>query len=600
MSEREQDQGQAVQEGQEGQGEIVDPGQQEDQGQVDVEQLQQLQAEVEALRAAEKRLASDNEALRDEGARLSAQARQARKDADQASQQAKALETSLQAERKAVERLETKMVELETRRQALETSLQENTDRLTETEAKLTETEEELETKTTEADGLKRDLKQVRRRLWWHGAGNAFLASVVGSWRITEQIERLFDVGWESYKRLRPSQPPLNDKDQEDMVGKLAQATSNALAAYFNRIFYSAVVAGIVSLSVGGVTLYFLYSQNRIMVEQTRAVQAQVQGLTQQNEISERESQAARRTQLISTIYDEEACDPDETPSERCPMAASLRARSEAALELIKIDKVHGVSPDISSSQLSGASNFMAVDWTDINASGADLSNTTMNDATLDGSNLSGVVLSGAGMSGVRLRHSILYDVDFTMTVFHDNIGALFSSGYDGSTDRSRSVFHGSEITKANFTDSVAPSADFGETFVKVPRMMGVGNISYLCFGGPLLATEQEDDLERRFLGADFSRAVLLKADFTGAKLPCSVFQGAHLQGATLCGANLGSSDFRGTVFTDTQANDADICDAVLKDILYDSSTVWPKCFDPPPSRDGYDYNPPADCEKKE
>jgi hypothetical protein len=55
---------------------------------------------------------------------------------------------------------------------------------------------------------------------------------------------------------------------------------------------------------------------------------------------------------------------------------------------------------------------------------------------------------------------------------------------------------------------------------------------------------------------------------------------GANLSDTDLTGANLERADVRGAILSGAELRDAN-----LSEILYDSTTIWPGGFQPPPSR---------------
>ena len=76
--------------------------------------------------------------------------------------------------------------------------------------------------------------------------------------------------------------------------------------------------------------------------------------------------------------------------------------------------------------------------------------------------------------------------------------------------------------------------------------------------------------------------------DFTGANLCSADLTGANLQGANLTRANLSGADLTVTLLFETNLAGADLSNTVLQqefltDVSYDSSTIWPDGFTPPP-----------------
>jgi hypothetical protein len=72
-------------------------------------------------------------------------------------------------------------------------------------------------------------------------------------------------------------------------------------------------------------------------------------------------------------------------------------------------------------------------------------------------------------------------------------------------------------------------------------------------------------------MGANLEGAYLIKTDLREANLVGSILENARLQGANLTGAHLEQADLSG----------ANLRGTILKDITFDSDTIWPKGFRP-------------------
>jgi hypothetical protein len=79
--------------------------------------------------------------------------------------------------------------------------------------------------------------------------------------------------------------------------------------------------------------------------------------------------------------------------------------------------------------------------------------------------------------------------------------------------------------------------------------------------------------------GADLSQAKLNSARISGCRCQKADFRDADLRDADLRGADLAGADLLGA-----NLEGALLADAKLTDIYYDTTTIWPRGFQPPPS----------------
>jgi hypothetical protein len=189
---------------------------------------------------------------------------------------------------------------------------------------------------------------------------------------------------------------------------------ANVIAALLRRWLRIGLIA-----MLGGagavVTVGLLLWQNFLIQEQIQ-LQAEV-------------SNATRRAELISTIYDKLDCGA-ENPDE-CSPAASLRARTEAAVAFIKLEDT---LPNLSSANLSGANlsdaNLFGANLWDANLFGANLSMANLSGANLGEANLFGAdlivadlteaTLSGADLTGANLTGANLGEADLSWANLSD------------------------------------------------------------------------------------------------------------------------------------------------------------------------------------
>ena len=95
----------------------------------------------------------------------------------------------------------------------------------------------------------------------------------------------------------------------------------------------------------------------------------------------------------------------------------------------------------------------------------------------------------------------------------------------------------------------------------------------------------READLSDAWLmGADLSAADLRDADLSDADLRWARGRGANLYGASLYGASLTEADLTEADLRWANLSEANLSEANLTDIVYDSKTIWPDGFTPPPT----------------
>jgi Pentapeptide repeats (8 copies) len=92
--------------------------------------------------------------------------------------------------------------------------------------------------------------------------------------------------------------------------------------------------------------------------------------------------------------------------------------------------------------------------------------------------------------------------------------------------------------------------------------------------------------LENAYLmGATLDDALIISAKLHGARLTYAHMWRAGLSGADLRGAHVANADLRSANLCNADLSDADLSGANLADVVYDSTTIWPRGFQPPPSR---------------
>jgi Pentapeptide repeats (8 copies) len=92
--------------------------------------------------------------------------------------------------------------------------------------------------------------------------------------------------------------------------------------------------------------------------------------------------------------------------------------------------------------------------------------------------------------------------------------------------------------------------------------------------------------LENAYLmGATLDDALIVGAKLHSARLTYAHMWRAGLSGADLRGVHMGNADLTSANLCNADLSGADLSGANLADIVYDSKTMWPNGFQPPPSR---------------
>lgn len=231
--------------------------------------------------------------------------------------------------------------------------------------------------------------------------------------------------------------------------------TAEVAAAVIRRVFRIGLIGLLVAVLPGVITGGLLVWQNRLIGEQVIQQTAQLEQQARDIEQRKQDNIVARRAQLIDILYSTENCSEAALinsatgafvvkegratspayeqgrpflydPSMGCVPRAHLRARQEAALAYIKIERDSGARPDLYQVKLA-TGIFISAD-------------------------LSGAVLSGADLRYANLTSALLRGVDFS---FADLGGALLADA-----DLSNAILGGSNLVAANFHNAELRGAD--------------------------------------------------------------------------------------------------------------------------------------------
>lgn len=290
------------------------------------------------------------------------------------------------------------------------------------TSDELTQTYERLKAASEGNEELLKDLEKLKstadgglRVSWWS-------RRFVFGFGVAKAIEQWFHA--------------LDEADpKKPLLARIPrQETSNVAAKWMWFQFSTALIGVLFSLSVAGLTAYFLYQQTSI--------------LAQQAENTRQTNMNAQRTQYAQILYDE-ICEPAEvdTPeaeangAETCRPAYNSRIRTEAAIAFLTLERNKKTEPDFSQAQLERTSlshgNFRAINFSNSNLKRADfqqadlsyssffqanlrgallyratLKKAVLLEADLEGSNLSQAMLSEANFNGANLTEANIQDAD--------------------------------------------------------------------------------------------------------------------------------------------------------------------------------------------
>ena len=275
------------------------------------------------------------------------------------------------------------------------------------TEADLRQRKEALEGENAELRAKVERLEGERR-----AAGTA-AAGVGGLWILGPNLVRAFS----------------NFQDRAKLGEPLPRPETAELAAAIVRRAFN---VGLIGLVIAALPLILLWQQNGLIArqnayfqEQNNSIQEQNQTIREQVEQQASDARIARRAQLLDIIYGEECVRPeevrrrladgsgeepgggdgDENPTKsRCWPKAPIRARAEAAVAFLEIERGNGVERP----------NLQMTHLTDAHLREADLSGTDLFEANLSGADLSGAELRAANLSGADLFEADLSEANFS------------------------------------------------------------------------------------------------------------------------------------------------------------------------------------------
>ncbi len=276
-------------------------------------------------------------------------------------------------------------------------------------------------------------------------------------------------------------------------------------------------LAAFLTLALTGWNAWEFRRQNEALANQNRTLQRQV-------DQQEADNRLVRRAELLATIYEEDCR--EESPEKICEPRSHLRARQEAVLAFVNIERATGVAPDLSGADLRRA------DFEE-----AHLSKVSFREADLRLANLSGVDLADANLLRANLARALL-----------------------PRSDLSRAILRGAMLVQASFRQALLSGADLRQASLNRANLEGA-----------------------KLLGADLRGAVLNKTILGGADLSEADLRGAILIGADLLEADFSRADLNGAILIATDVSQTlGLTQEHLNGTKGDANTIIPNGLERP------------------
>ena len=316
--------------------------------------------------------------------------------------------------------------------------------------------------------------------------------------------------------------------------------TDELIAAIIRRWVWRISLIALIAVVPTVATLLLLMQQNSIVQGQNTLLQSQIDQQAKLDDLN-------RRAELLAILYDRTECDKDNR--EDCPLKSSNRARFEAAMAFVAIERsAKVVQPNLRQVNFIEA-NMNGIVLTQTNLSESNLISATLYAANLSGANLFRANLSGAGLWKADLQGADLWGADLS------------------GADLWEADLSGADLSRANLAEAHLVEADLEKANLSLANLRGV-----------------------RLSGANLREARLRGAILEGADLFADLWQadpwGADLSGTDLSGADLWEADLSGANLSyanlaEVNLEGANLNGATLKGAKYTIDTIWPEGFDP-------------------
>jgi len=216
-----------------------------------------------------------------------------------------------------------------------------------------------------------------------------------------------------------------------------------------------------------------------------------------------------------------------------------------SGLDLAGVDFRHAIAADarfvaanLAGADFTGAdltaADFSRADLAGANLAGADLTTATLAGATLARANLAGAKLSAADLAGLDLTAAVAPAADFSRANLERAVleKAVLERANFAEATLTSARFAGARLANASLAGAYAAGADFSEADLTAMRSGQGTDFTEACFLRARAAgSVWEDAVVDR---ADFSGAMLDRANFTAAFGRATRFYRCHLADATL------------------------------------------------------------------
>jgi uncharacterized protein YjbI with pentapeptide repeats len=315
----------------------------------------------------------------------------------------------------------------------------------------------------------------------------------------------LIEVVWNTWAGPDIATSAKRIKQRLNDTGKFdGDEVIDLLAALFNRVFrYGkiAIIIALVPLTLSVCQTHLLGVQNGLIAEQNQFLQNQIKIQQEQIYSQRSESNALRAASLVATLYDRSKCQLED--QSQCPIAADIRTRAEAAVAYASI-----MRPNVGNLPI-GNWPFAGQNFPTSHPYGPKVN------------------LTGVNLEGVTLWNADLSETDF-----------------------SRGSLAGSKLNGANLSTSSFYAANLNQADLRLGYLDGASLLFCKCQGAS-------------FVHASLKKALLTRADFTGAFFGSTDLSGADIRGTNFTKAFWGSPEQP----------------LRLTGAIYDDSTIWPDGF---------------------
>jgi hypothetical protein len=217
--------------------------------------------------------------------------------------------------------------------------------------------------------------------------------------------------------------------------------TAHLLAAVLRRMIGNRLlilIVALIAMAPALAAVFLVWQQNELLEEQNESFVQRNDLLRQQVQLQIDGMIAARRAELLSTIYDRQDCGAEELQT--CLPLANIRSRAEAAQAFVELERSTGKKlANLSRAQLENAT-LVGGDF-----SGANLVGAVLRGADLRSANFSGASLVRAELQGANL---VLTDLEGAQLRWAELRGSNLGARLRGA-DMRWADLRGADLTQA-------------------------------------------------------------------------------------------------------------------------------------------------------